>query len=90
MDIGEQPGRYKGTKFEPIHEATCQKLPDIGRAIPISDCCSLEDAGQLHNHLRLLRGAVFRYRLTPAFTSCSRLRRRARQTRWRWCLKASS
>ena len=56
MDIEEQPGRYKRTKFEPIHEATFQKFPDIGRAIPISDCCSLEDAGPAPHSLVFIAG----------------------------------
>lgn len=86
MDIEEQPGRYKRTKFEPIHEATFQ-ISAGPSPYPTAAPSRMRD--QPHTHLRLLRGALFRYRLTPAFTSCSRLRRRARQTRWRWCLKAS-
>ena len=56
MDIEEQAGRYKRTKFEPIHEATFQNFPDISRAIPISDCCSLEDAGPAPHSLVFIAG----------------------------------
>ena len=81
MDIEEQPGRYNEQNSSLFTRQLSGNFQISAGPSPYPTAAPSRTRGQPPTHLRLLQGALFRYRLTPAFTSCSRLRRRARLTR---------
>ena len=56
IEIGDQKGRYKLMEPKSTPKSVCPEVPGIGETWPISDGCSLEDAGPAPQLLTFFAG----------------------------------